>query len=117
MASTRNKNSQHDYNLEQKENGDILSNRTFELRRTAYHTALPCAGINVGHMPNNVLSCNPTATESHLYGIGSTNLVNPKRGGFTPRIRKLPSVSFFDRMQTYLPEPLVVEDNQRPIIP
>ena len=103
--------------IEQHENGNILANRTFELRRTAYHTALPCAGINVGYMPNNVLSCNPTNTESHLFGIGASNLVKPQREGFTPRIKKLPSISFFDRLQTYVPEPLVIEDNQRPIIP
>ena len=113
MASTRNINMKNEYCLEQRMNTEICKDRTYEHRRTAYNTALPCFGINVGHMPNNVLSFNATDIESNLYGVGSTNLVKPERE-FTPRLKKLPGVSFFDRPETVIPEPLVIENNQRP---
>ena len=113
MASTRNINMQSEYCLEQKMNENICKDRTFELRRTAYNNALPCFGVNVGHMPNYVLSNNATDIESNLYGVGSTNLVKPERE-FTPRLKKLPGVSFFERPDTVIPEPLVIENNQRP---
>ena len=113
MASTRNKNMTKEYNLEQRINDSICTDRTYVQRNTAYNTALPCAGINIGHMPNHVLSFNATDIESSLYGVGSTNLVKPQKE-MTPRIKSLPSVSFFDRLQPMLPEPLVIEKNQRP---
>ena len=113
MASTRNKNMKNEYCLEQRINSEICKDRTYEQRRTAYTSAIPCAGINVGYMPNNVLSHNATDIESSLYGVGATNLVTDKKE-MTPRLKKLPSVSFFDRMQTVIPEPLVIQNGQRP---
>lgn len=116
MASTRNKNMRNEYCLFKRENNNILENRVFENRRIAYSNAIPCAGINIGHMPNTVLSHNATDIESRLYGINASNLVNPERP-LTPRIKNLPSVAFFDRPKVYLPEPLVIEKDQRPIKP
>lgn len=116
MASTRNKNTYHDYSLFKRENNLILQNRIFENRRIAEVSAIPCAGINIGHMPNTVLSKDATDIESRLYGINSTNLVEPAKD-FTPRINNLPSVAFFERPKVYLPEPLVIENNQRPLRP
>lgn len=113
MASTNNKNMKNEYCLEQRINDGICNDRLYEQRRTAYSNALPCFGVNVGYMPNNVLSFNATDIESSLYGVGSTNLVNQKKE-MTPRLKKLPGVSFFDRPQSVLPEPLVIENNQRP---
>lgn len=116
MASTRNKNMPNEFCLFKRENNNILNNRVFENRRFAHVNALPCAGINVGHMPNTVLSENATDIESRLYGINATNLINPQKP-MTPRIKKLPSIAFFDRPNVYLPEPLVIEKNQRPLKP
>ena len=113
MASTRNINMKNEYCLEQRMNSEICKDRTYDLRRNAYVNALPCFGINVGHMPNYALSYNATDIESNLYGVGSTNLVKPNRE-FTPRLKKLPGVTFFDRPETLLPEPMVIEKNQRP---
>lgn len=116
MASTRMKNSRCDYNLETIQNRSIVDNRVAKIRSYAAANALPCAGINVGYMPRETLSYNPTETESYLYGVNSTNLTQKKRE-FTPRIKTLKSLSFFDRLQAYLPEPLVIEKDQRPFIP
>ena len=113
MASTRNKNMKNEYCLEQRMNSEICEDRTYIQRRTAYSNAIPCAGINIGYMPNNVLSYNATDIESSLYGVGSTNLVTSKKE-MTPRIKNLPSVSFFDRLQPLLPDPLVIKKDQRP---
>ncbi len=116
MASTQNKNMPNDYCLEQRMNNYICKDRTSEYRRTAYHNAIPCVGVNVGHMPNYTLSKNATNIESNLYGIGATNLVTPRKD-FTPRLKKLPNVAFFKRPELLIPEPLVIENNQRPVIP
>lgn len=113
MASTRNRNSFNDYSLFKHENKQILENRMYEKRRFAEVNAIPCAGINIGHMPNTVLSEDATDIESRLYGINSTNLVEPERE-FTPRFKQLETIAFFERPEVYLPEPLVIEKNQRP---
>jgi hypothetical protein len=117
MASTRNINSKSDYNLQYKQNKHISANRTYFGRNNPYCVALPCAGINVGHMQNYALSKNAVDIESFLYGVNSTDLVNPQKqnfNSFKSDIKQLPQVSFFNRLQTFLPEPLVIENNMRP---
>ena len=116
MSSTRNKNTYGDYNLEQKQSQHIFDNRIYEHRRIAYNDALPCVGINVGSMPNTQLAYNATDIESRLYGINSSNLVNPQ-APLTPHIKSMSNVAFFERPQVFIPEPLVVENNQRPLKP
>jgi hypothetical protein len=113
MASTRNKNTCGDYYLEQKQSQRILDDRIYKYRRIAYNDALPCAGINVGSIPNSQLANNATDIESSLYGINSTNLVQPK-APVVPQLKNLRDIAFFERPQVFIPEPLVVENNQRP---
>lgn len=116
MASTRLKNTAGSYCYEQR--GYLRSERytTNPEKRVNAMSAIPCAGVNIGYMPNTVLSKNAVDIESELYGIGVTNLVKTYRE-VTPRINVLPMASFFPREKVLLPEPLVVEDGQRPIIP
>lgn len=116
MASTRNKNMSNEYCLEQKENKHILDNRVYIHRKYAFEDRLPCAGINVGYRPNDVLSSNATDIESQLYGINTTNLVQ-KKSPLVARLKKHKDISFFERSAVYIPEPLIIENNQRPIIP
>lgn len=113
MASTRNINNKNEYCLFKRQNEHIMDNRLYKHRRIAYDNAIPCAGINLGQVPNTVLSYNPTDIESRLYGINSTNLVNPQ-GNFTPRLKSQKSVAFFERPKVFLPEPLAIENNRRP---
>lgn len=116
MASTRNRNMENEYCLEQKENKHIMDNRVYVHRTYAFDTRMPCAGINVGYRPNDVLSANATDIESQLYGINSTNLVQ-KKSPLVPHLKKHQDIAFFERRPVYIPEPLVIENNQRPIIP
>lgn len=84
-------------------------------------SANPDFGINAGGMSRDVLSSNPIQIESELYGMHLLNgkyQMKKRNYDFTPRINKLNSVKFFEKQEfTYIPEPLVIEKNQRPIIP
>jgi hypothetical protein len=51
--------------------------------------------------------------ESALFGINSTNLVDPQ-APVVPQLKQLPEVKFFERMAFFMPEPLVVEKASRP---
>ena len=116
MASTRNINTASDYCLQQRAYKLASGYELYPYKRIAPDTRLPCFGINVGSMPNTTLSCNATNTESFLYGIGSTNLVDPQPK-FTTDMKCLKGVHFFDRPQAFLPPPLAVPKCQRPIGP
>ena len=100
MASTRNKNAQGDFCLERKKYDKSVYYTTNSLKGVAHSNRFPCAGINMGHMPNNILASNAIDIESSLYGIGSTNLVK-KKEDVIPRFNHLDHVCFFDRMRTF----------------
>ena len=69
----------------------------------------------IGGYYNNVLSNNPCDIESSLYGIGSTNLYDPQTP-VKPSINKLNDIKFFEKHAKFVPEPLVIENGQRPTI-
>lgn len=118
MASTRNKNSVYDYKLEQNQNGGIVDHRTHAMRNYSNVDAMPDAGIYVSHMPMSCLSTNAIDVESSLRGIQSTNLVDiSKRQFATPQMRELKPLAYFERLQAMLPDPLVIENDQRPLRP
>lgn len=115
MASTRNNNTPSDYCLQQ---------RQFELSKAyngyinsqwgeAYKVAMPCLGITPSHMPRNTLSSNPVDIESSLFGINSTNLVNPQPD-VKPQLKNIATRSFFEKTPLIMPKNLVVYKNQRP---
>ncbi len=115
MASTRNKNTPGNYSLEQRQ---YEQSRTYALYPNsqygaAYNTKLPGNGLLGAQIPWNKLSYNAADTESFLFGINSTNLVNPAPC-FVPEITKLDSANIFEKSNVYIPEPLVIEKNQRP---
>jgi hypothetical protein len=115
MASTRNINTPINYNLEQRtyknsENYTLYPNSQYG---AAYNTNLPGNGLLPAQVPWNKLSYNASDTESFLFGINSTNLVNPAPC-FTPEIVQLKQVNIYEKSPTYIPEPLVIEKSQRP---
>ena len=115
MASTRNKNTMGNYNLEQRQYqqfGDytLYPNSQYG---AAYNTRLPGNGLLPAQIPWNKLSHNAADTESFLLGINSTNLVNPAPC-FVPEIAKLEQTNIYEKGTTFMPEPLVIENNQRP---
>jgi len=115
MASTRNRNTLGNYCIEQREykqteNYTLYPNSQYD---TAYNTRLPGNGLLPGQIPWNKLSYNSADTESFLFGINSTNLVKPAPC-FVPEITKLGSVNIYENQTTLIPEPLIIEKNQRP---
>ena len=115
MASTRNNNTPNDYCLQQRSYTDSLKYNEYKYASVgrAYDNAIPCVGITPSHMPREAFSHNSVEIESSLFGINSTNLVNPQ-APVEPKLKKLPEKSFFERLPMYMPEPLVIERNQRP---
>ena len=115
MASTRNINTPSDYCLQQREyklSGDYTSYKYSQYGR-AFSPAIPCVGYTPSHMPRNTLSCNPVEIESRLFGINSTNLVEPQKP-IRPELKTVPMRQFFQRTPLIMPKPLVIEHDQRP---
>ncbi len=115
MASTRNKNTSGNYCLDQRQNIGI---ETWQLyangaNGTAYDTKLAGNGLNPGQMPSNTLSHNPADIESFLFGINSTNLVQPAPN-LTPELKCLQTANVFKRNQIIMPIPQAIPKNQRP---
>jgi hypothetical protein len=110
------KNSKASYCLEQKAMIHQLDNSLYKFKTISADTRMPCAGINMPMMTNgynnNILSNNASDIESSLFGIGSANLVKEQKP-VVPQLNKVGNVKFFERMNPFLPEPLVIENNQR----
>lgn len=115
MASTRNKNTFCNYELEQKKYRQFESYTSYPNSQygAAYNTRLPGNGLLSGQIPWNKLSHNAADTESFLFGINSTNLVT-QAPTFVPEIAHLSSINIYEKGPVYLPEPLVIEKGQRP---
>tara|TARA_Y100000816_G_C26103156_1_gene585245 strand:+ start:2674 stop:3036 length:363 start_codon:yes stop_codon:yes gene_type:complete len=116
MTSTRNKNSKNDYLIEQKSYKDGTQYNLYEYSQHGKPetTMLPDFGLNSARMSRFELSSNSVNIESQLFGIGSTNLVEPKSVIPESNIH-IPhaSIHTFDDF-TIMPEPLVIEKDQRP---
>jgi len=113
MASTRNKNTQGNYVLEQKQ---YMQNAQYNLYKNsqygeAYDTKLPGNGLLPGQLPLNKLSHNPIQIESFLFGINSTNLVNPEPV-LVPELKCLETANIYRKQATIMPAPLVIERNR-----
>jgi hypothetical protein len=120
LEPTRNLYMKTETYLANKINKDIYDNRSSTVRRFANENMIPASGINVGGMPGSTLSSNYVDIESELYGMNNLNAkyqTKTRKYCFTPRIKKLKEVAFFERPELFIPEPLVIEKNQRPIIP
>ena len=116
MASTRNKNTSGNYSLEQKQ---YIHSSQYTLYPNsqygaAYDTKLAGNGLNPGQVPWNKLSQNSADIESFLFGVNSTNLVNPAPI-FCPELTKNDFFNIYEKTPVFIPEPLVVEKNQRPL--
>ena len=115
MASTRNKNTIGNYT------GEILINNNtvdyFTNKNYLFGAPLvnyyPGDGLLQGRVASENLSHNNIDIETQLFGIGSTNLVNPKMN-YAPELKPLQSLSIVRKYPVLIPEPLVVQKNQRP---
>ena len=117
MSSTRNNNTLGNYTLQQKGITHCREYYNYEnsYAGKAYTTALPLFGMNPSRMPSDNFSSNPVDIESFLFGVNSTNLYNPDKEKIKPELKTLPTFTFFNRLEMFLPNPLVIEDRQRPL--
>jgi hypothetical protein len=114
MASTRNRNTPGDYKMAM--NSDI--NRCVYLENPLYgapaQSYLPGHGLLGSKIASSHLSSNACDIESSLFGIGSTNLVQPLPN-IVPQIHKLKSLSIADKPVLILPKPLDISQHNRPL--
>ena len=96
MASTRNKNTPGNYCLDQKQYTDSSAWSLYAngANGEAYDTRLAGNGLNPGQLPWTTLSYNSADIESFLFGINSTNLVNPAPC-LTPELKNLKMANGF----------------------
>lgn len=115
MTSTRNKNTQSDYNLTQKSYKQARDWIDYQhsSNGSAFSVALPSLGFNPSYMPRTEFSNNSVDIESELFGINLNNLVNPTPS-VIPELKTLPLKTFFQTLPIIMPEDLHVSLNQRP---
>jgi hypothetical protein len=113
MASTRNKNTPINYKQQMAQYAHNMQYNLYKNSQAgeAYKTDLAGVGLLQGHMPASKLSHNPVEIESFLFGINSTNLVNPQ-GPITAELKDVPFANMYKPEPTVMPEPLVVQRNR-----
>ena len=116
MASTRNKNSKGNYKLEKLE--DKKTNDYIHFKEFGKNQIFQLPDLyNPSSVPSCELSKNFTDVESYLRGTHSTDLEDfEKNTFFNPIYKEKNYISFFEREKVALPEPLVIETQQRPSI-
>ena len=113
MSSTRNINTRGNYQLQQRQFNESKQYSLYvnSPYGEAYNNNLAGVGLLQGYTPCNKLSANPIETESFLFGINSTNLVNP-----APKFNAEPLfpsyVNLYKPNPTIMPNPLVIERNR-----
>jgi hypothetical protein len=117
MASTRLNNSKGWYCQEQNAKQKSYRHEMWKYKCISHNSAFPGVGINMPMMTNGynngILSKNASDIESALFGIGSTNLVE-NRAPVEAKINCMGTAKFFAKPDLIIPEPLVIEKNQRP---
>lgn len=115
MASTQNINTPGNYYLEQRQYKESEQYKLYKNSQygEAVDTRLAGLGVLQGRAPRECLSHNPIQIESFLFGINSTNLVNPEPK-ITPELKTLRTANFYEQAPTIMPLPLVIEKSQRP---
>jgi len=116
MASTRNKNTKQNYNIEVKQN---INQSSYMMNPhgaygLAYQTDYAGHGFLQGHLPASELSKNYVDIESSLFGIGSTNLVE-EQVPVVPNMNKLCFKNLYEpNKKIIMPRSLYISNNQRP---
>jgi hypothetical protein len=116
MASTRNKNTPENYKAERWSIDQEVLYRNYEHAGNGrpIKSMFSGDGLLMGRMVPTELSTNSTDIESFLYGVGSTNLVNPLPPVYAS-LKPLNSLSIIDRVPFIMPDNLAIEPNQRPL--
>lgn len=114
MASTRNLNTPGDYKKQRSENANFLLYNSLSAYGDPKHVYMPGNGLMPAKTCRDKLSSNACDIESELFGIGSTNLVNPKPQ-LQPRLHNLKSLDVFDKPTYFVVNPRPINSNQRPM--
>jgi len=112
MASTRNKNTPGNYQLEQSAFNKQVEYSTYLNSVLPSQTNYPGDGLYGAAIPRTELSKNAVDIHSYLLGINSTNLVSPELP-IDPQLTSMPTLSIINRIPIYIPSPLIVEPDQR----
>jgi len=115
MASTRNLNTPGDYKMENQMYENNLNylidkNNMYGVPKDTYFAG---NGLLMGRIASENLANNYCDIESELFGIGSTNLVDPKPE-VKPDIHSFKNLNIMNRVKMVIPEPLKINENQRP---
>ena len=114
MTSTRNRNTQSDYKLEQLQNTNHIENNLYINYGRPTTECFPEIGYTPSKLSRDALANNAIDIESTLRGIGASNMVNPCTPA-NPSLRNLDFKPFFDRPQAVvMPYPLIHSNNERP---
>lgn len=117
MASTNNKNSQYEYKLQVAGNQYMDHFTLYKNSTVPDRTLFAGNGLNMPRMGRDVLSRNSCDVESFLFGVNSTNLVNPT-APITPQINHINSLNICKNDKLVMPQPNWFQDcdSQRPLI-
>lgn len=114
MTSTRNNNTLLDYKLNSNRN-NLYNNYSFYNHSSngkPYTECIPSLGYTPSHMSRDTFSNNPIDIESSLFGIGSTNLVEPQEP-ITPLLKNPEFKDFFKKDNVVImPNPLITRVNR-----
>jgi len=119
MASTRNKNTIGNFELENRGNTEQVSynmNKNYSVPDKSFH---PGNGLLAAKTSRDVMSFDACDIESRLFGIGSNNLVKsiveiqPNFKDVGANLRDLQSLSISDRVELIMPQPLKVSTTER----
>lgn len=114
MTSTRNKNMPNEYKIEHNLNKRIMNENLYinsqHGRPLVEH--IPLLGYMPSHMSRETFSNNAIDIESSLYGIGSSNLVNPKARVVPNNNNIMFKPWFYRSEQIIMPHPLAYEQER-----
>lgn len=112
MSSTSSRNTPGNYRLEQNINNGQLNYGTYVNYGVPVKTLTPGNGLLHGRVWCQELAYNGIDLESNLWGIGTTNLVEPYFAP-TPQFKPTKSLDVAARIPIIIPEPLVVRSGER----
>ncbi len=115
MTDTRKKSNRGDYEKEQELNMGMMEyfGNPANYFGKPVDIYLPGNGLIGAKIHCNDLVNNIIDTEAFLRGTGSCNMVNPQTPA-TPELKYIKSLNYYEN-KVYVPEPLVVQKDQRPL--
>lgn len=116
MASTRNKNTKTDYQLEKRNNQWLIEYNTSLLQVDQPYCYVGDGLVSGGRVDASKLSHNAVDIESSLRGY-DTNDLEHEQPRIQPQLRScIKSLHMYKKPVTYMPDPLIIEANQRPTL-